>query len=67
MTELVTGKAFPNVMVTAVAMTTAVAPDAETTWKMLLDGQSGIRKLDDPFVEEYDLPLSGSTDESPAT
>jgi beta-ketoacyl ACP synthase len=57
MTELVTGKAFPNVVVTGVAMTTAVASDAETTWKMLLDGQSGIRKLDDPFVEEFDLPV----------
>ncbi|BBY09198.1 3-oxoacyl-ACP synthase KasB [Mycobacterium noviomagense] len=57
MTELVTGKAFPNVVVTGMAMTTALASDAETTWKMLLDGQSGIRKLDDPFVEEFDLPV----------
>jgi beta-ketoacyl ACP synthase len=57
MTELVTGKAFPNVVVTGIAMTTALASDAETTWKMLLDGQSGIRKLDDPFVEEFDLPV----------
>ena len=38
-------------------MTTALATDAENTWKKLLDGQSGIRKLDDPFVEEYDLPV----------
>jgi beta-ketoacyl ACP synthase len=57
MTELVTGKAFPNVVVTGIAMTTALASDAETTWKMLLDGQSGIRKLEDPFVEEFDLPV----------
>ncbi len=57
MTELVTAKAFPNVVVTGMAMTTAVATDAETTWKALLDGQSGIRKLDDPFVEEFDLPV----------
>jgi beta-ketoacyl ACP synthase len=57
MTQLVTGKAFPNVVVTGIAMTTALAPDAETTWKMLLDGQSGIRKLDDPFVDEYELPV----------
>ena len=28
-----------------------------TTWKRLLDGQSGIRKLEDSFVEEYDLPV----------
>jgi beta-ketoacyl ACP synthase len=45
------------VVVTAMAMTTALATDAESTWKKLLDGQSGIRKLDDPFVEEYDLPV----------
>ena len=56
MTRLSTGNGFPNVVVTAVAMTTALATDAENTWKKLLDGQSGIRKLDDPFVEEYDLP-----------
>jgi beta-ketoacyl ACP synthase len=57
MTELVTGKALPNVVVTGIAMTTALATDAETTWKLLLDSQSGIRKLDDPFVEEFDLPV----------
>jgi len=57
MSELVTGKAFPNVVVTAIAMTTALATDAETTWKLLLDNQSGIRTLEDPFVEEYDLPV----------
>ena len=38
-------------------MTTALATDAENTWKLLLDGQSGIRTLDDPFVEEFDLPV----------
>ncbi|OBI66901.1 3-oxoacyl-ACP synthase KasB [Mycobacterium sp. E796] len=57
MTELVTGKALPNVVVTGIAMTTALATDAENTWKLLLDGQSGIRTLDDPFVEEFDLPV----------
>jgi len=57
MTELVTGKALPNVVVTGIAMTTALATDAENTWKLLQDGQSGIRKLEDPFVEEYDLPV----------
>src|SRR5258707_786814 len=55
--KLVTGKTLPNVVVTGVAMTTALATDAETTWKLLLDSQSGIRTLDDPFVEEYDLPV----------
>lgn len=38
-------------------MSTALATDAETTWKKLLDGQSGIRLLTDPFVEQYDLPV----------
>ncbi len=54
---LTTGNGLPNVVVTGFAMTTALATDAENTWKKLLDGQSGIRKLEDPFVEEYDLPV----------
>jgi len=54
---LATGNGFPDVVVTGIAMTTALATDAESTWQKLLDGQSGIRKLDDPFVEQYDLPV----------
>ncbi|WP_193048494.1 3-oxoacyl-ACP synthase KasB [Mycolicibacterium baixiangningiae] len=57
MARLATGNGFPDVVVTGVAMTTALATDAETTWQRLLDGQSGIRTLDDPFVEQYDLPV----------
>jgi beta-ketoacyl ACP synthase len=57
MTELVTGKAFPNVVVTGIAATTALAPNVEETWKLLQDSQSGIRTLTDPFVEQYDLPV----------
>jgi beta-ketoacyl ACP synthase len=57
MTRLTTGNGFPNVVVSAVAMTTALATGAESTWQKLLEGQSGIRKLEDPFVEEYDLPV----------
>jgi beta-ketoacyl ACP synthase len=55
--SLATGNGFPNIVVTGTALTSALATDAETTWKLLLDGQSGIRTLDDPFVEEYDLPV----------
>src|ERR1700751_1481722 len=55
--SLATGNVFPNIVVTGIAMTTALATDVETTWKLLLDGQSGIRALDDPFVEEFDLPV----------
>ena len=57
MAGLATGNGFPNVVVTGVAMTTSVATNAEGTWKALLDGRSGIRKLEDPFVEQYDLPV----------
>lgn len=57
MAPLTTGNGLPNVVVTGVAMTTALATDAENTWKKLLDGQSGIRTLDDPFITEYDLPV----------
>ncbi len=52
-----TGSGLPNVVVTGLAMTTALATDAEGTWKRLLDGESGIRTLDDYFVELYDLPV----------
>ena len=55
--KLTTGNGFPDIVVTGIAMTTALASDADTTWKLLLDGQSGIRTLDDPFVEEFDLPV----------
>jgi beta-ketoacyl ACP synthase len=57
MAALSTGNGFPDVVVTGVAMTTALATDADNTWKKLLDGQSGIRKLDDPFVEQFDAPV----------
>ena len=52
-----TGNGLPNVVVTGYAMTTALATDANGTWKRLLDGESGIRTLDDYFVELYDLPV----------
>ncbi|MCW2512580.1 MAG: kasB 2 [Mycobacterium sp.] len=54
---LSTGNGLPNVVVTGIAMTTSVATSVDDTWKALLDGQSGIRLLDDPFVEEFKLPV----------
>jgi beta-ketoacyl ACP synthase len=57
MAALSTGNGFPDVVVTGVALTTALATDADSTWKKLLDGQSGIRKLDDPFVEQFGAPV----------
>ncbi|MGB2923445.1 MAG: KasA/KasB family beta-ketoacyl-ACP synthase, partial [Mycobacterium sp.] len=51
------GNGLPDVVVTGIAMTTSVATDAEATWKALLDGQSGIRRLEDPFIEQFQLPV----------
>ncbi|MEV6134942.1 KasA/KasB family beta-ketoacyl-ACP synthase [Nocardia sp. NPDC051990] len=48
---------FPNVVVTSLAATTSIAGDVDATWKGLLNGESGIDVLEDPFVEEYDLPV----------
>ena len=44
MAALTTGDGFPDVVVTAVASTTPLAPDAEDTWQDLLEGRSGIRR-----------------------
>ncbi|MCP2321410.1 beta-ketoacyl ACP synthase [Nocardia amikacinitolerans] len=48
---------FPSVVVTAVAATTSIAGDIDATWKGLLNGASGIDVLDEPFVDEFDLPV----------
>lgn len=57
MASLRTGDGFPNVVVTAVASTTSLAPDAEKTWQALLEGHSGVRELDKPFIGEFDSPV----------
>jgi beta-ketoacyl ACP synthase len=43
--------------VTAVTATTSIAPDIESTWKGLLAGESGIRVLEDDFVDKWDLQV----------
>ena len=57
MAPLRTGDGFTDVVVTAVASTTSLAPDAEKTWQFLLEGQSGIRELDRSFVAEFKSPV----------
>jgi 3-oxoacyl-[acyl-carrier-protein] synthase II/beta-ketoacyl ACP synthase len=52
-----TGDGLPNVVVTALASSNALATNAEDTWQQLLEGQSGIRRLEKPFVDEYDMPV----------
>lgn len=57
MASKTTGDGLPDVVVTAVASSNALATNAEDTWQQLLEGQSGIRLLDKPFVDEYDFPV----------
>jgi beta-ketoacyl ACP synthase len=66
MAPLRTGDGFADVVVTAVASTTSLAPDAEQTWQFLLEGESGVRELDKPFVSEFKSPvrIGGSLRES---
>lgn len=46
----------PDIVVTGIAMSTAVATDAEGTWKALLDGQSGVRLLGEALPADVELP-----------
>jgi 3-oxoacyl-[acyl-carrier-protein] synthase II/beta-ketoacyl ACP synthase len=57
MPALMTGDGLANTVVTAVASTTPLATNAEDTWQALRDGRSGIRPLDYPFIDEFDLPV----------
>jgi beta-ketoacyl ACP synthase len=57
MAALTTGDGLHDVVVTAVASTTSLAPDAEETWQLLLEGQSGIRLLDRPFIGDFQSPV----------
>jgi beta-ketoacyl ACP synthase len=57
MASKTTGDGLPDVVVTAVASSNALATNAEETWQQLLEGQSGIRRLEKPFVDEYNFPV----------
>lgn len=48
---------FPDVVVTALAASTSIAGDAEATFAGLLAGESGIGRLDEPWIEQHDLPV----------
>lgn len=55
-------------VVTAVEVCSALGADAESTWKGLLAGESGVRVLDDPEVESRQLPINiGATFKSDPT
>ncbi|MBY8862711.1 beta-ketoacyl-ACP synthase [Nocardia sp. CA2R105] len=53
----VSSKGFPSVVVTSMAATTSIAGDVDSTWKGLLNGESGIDVLDDAFIEQFELPV----------
>ncbi|MGY1946375.1 KasA/KasB family beta-ketoacyl-ACP synthase [Nocardia asiatica] len=60
---------FPSVVVTSLAATTSIAGDVDSTWKGLLNGDSGIDVLEDDFIEEFELPvrIGGHLKVPPAT
>ncbi|WP_454194570.1 KasA/KasB family beta-ketoacyl-ACP synthase [Nocardia sp. Marseille-Q1738] len=48
---------FRPVVVTSLAATTSIAGDVDSTWKGLLNGESGIDLLEDSFVDQFELPV----------
>ncbi|MET8654981.1 MULTISPECIES: KasA/KasB family beta-ketoacyl-ACP synthase [Nocardia] len=48
---------FPSVVVTSLAATTSIAGDVDSTWKGLLNGESGIDILEDSFIDQFELPV----------
>src|SRR6266568_1706370 len=48
---------YPDVVVTSLAATTSIAGDVDSTWKGLLNGESGIDVLDDAFIDQFELPV----------
>lgn len=47
-----------KVVITGLGAFTPIGSDAPTTWENALKGTSGVRKLNDEWVEKYDLPVS---------
>lgn len=47
-----------RVVVTGIGATTPLGGDAQSSWKALLDGKSGIATLQEEWVEKYELPVT---------
>ncbi|MET7773148.1 KasA/KasB family beta-ketoacyl-ACP synthase [Nocardia sp. NPDC005366] len=60
---------YPSVVVTSLAATTSIAGDVDSTWKGLLNGESGIDILEDSFIDQFELPvrIGGHLKVPPAT
>ncbi|MFI1917467.1 KasA/KasB family beta-ketoacyl-ACP synthase [Nocardia sp. NPDC020380] len=50
-------RTFPSVVVTSLAATTSISGDVDSTWKGLLNGESGIDVLEDSFLDDFELPV----------
>ncbi len=48
-----------QVVVTGLGMTTPIGGDVETSWRNLLAGESGIRVIDEPWVEAQPSKIAG--------
>ena len=46
-----------KIVVTGLGATTPLGGDVQTTWRALLAGESGISKLEQEWVERYQLPV----------
>ncbi len=47
-----------KVVVTGLGAFTPLGKDVPTTWQNALDGVSGVKTIDEPWVEEYGIPVS---------
>lgn len=47
-----------RVVVTGIGATTPLGGDAQSSWKALLDGRSGVSTLTAQWVEKYELPVT---------
>ena len=46
-----------KVLVTGLGATTPIGGDVPTTWANATKGVSGVSTIDQPWVQEYDLPV----------
>jgi 3-oxoacyl-[acyl-carrier-protein] synthase II len=47
-----------KIVVTGIGATTPLGGDIKSTWQALLAGESGITRLEQPWVEQYQIPVT---------
>ncbi|MDX2939105.1 beta-ketoacyl-[acyl-carrier-protein] synthase family protein [Streptomyces ipomoeae] len=55
----------PDILVTGLGATTPLGGDIATTWAALLAGESGIRELEVPWVEDLPVRIAGALRKNP--